>query len=241
MDEKPFFEFNTLAFEEADIEELRRFTKEAFEVNETIEVARELKYTREMKRVLTSELRRPSEDLVKLFASRVYQGRMTQTVREQFTELTRRALREFVNDRINERLTSALVKDERGATQGPRDQSPDTGEEEVGGQETEHRPTQDELQGFYVVKAILVDSVDVRRVFLREAKTYASVILDDNSRKKVCRLGLLTRRKHLVLFDEKGEEERLEIEDIDDIYRHAARLRETASLYPPQGRTSASV
>ena len=42
---------------------------------------------KEIKRVLASELVQPSEDLVRFFLSRVYEGRATTGVREQLAEL----------------------------------------------------------------------------------------------------------------------------------------------------------
>ena len=223
MDSRPFFEFDMASISDADVEQVRRFTKEAFEVEETIEIARDLKYAREIKRILSDELKAPSDELVRLFASRVRPGRMTKAVKDQFTELAGRAMRDFVSDRINERLTSALIKeDQPSAVQEPAAPEPSDAQ----------RPTDDEVQAFYVVKAILADVVDVQRVFIREAKEYVTVILDDNNRKPVCRLRLLTSRKAVMLIDQDKNEERIDIEGIDDLYAHAGRLRETAARYP---------
>ncbi|RCU26902.1 restriction endonuclease, partial [Acinetobacter baumannii] len=57
------------------------------------------------------EFKEPSADFVRLFASRVYEGRVTQQVLEKFTVLTDKALRQFLNERINDRLKSALGAD----------------------------------------------------------------------------------------------------------------------------------
>ena len=111
MDSRPFFECDMASISDEDVEQLRRFTKDAFKVEDTIEVARDLKYGREIKRILAEELERPSDEMVRLFASRVRPGRMTKVVRDQFTDLTGRALRNFVTDRIKETLTSALTKE----------------------------------------------------------------------------------------------------------------------------------
>ena len=63
MDPKPFFEFNMLDFTEPQVEELKRFSKAAFDMTENVDAARELKYTTEIKRVLADELACPSDDL----------------------------------------------------------------------------------------------------------------------------------------------------------------------------------
>ncbi len=223
MDSRPFFQFDMANISDADVEQLRRFTKEASQLDETIELARDLKYAREIKRILSEELKQPSDELVRFFASRVRPGRMTQAVKDQFTKLTGRALRDFVSDRINERLTSALIKEDQPSTAQENTTSETDGVQ---------RPTDDELQALYVVKAILAEAVDVKRVFLREAKDYSTVILDDNNRKPVCRLRLLTSRKSVGLFDQDKNEERVDIDGIDAVYAHASSLREAAAWYP---------
>jgi len=50
MDSKPFFEFNIVDFEEHQIEELKKFTKSAFDLDKILTTASELKYTNSLKR-----------------------------------------------------------------------------------------------------------------------------------------------------------------------------------------------
>ena len=64
MDSKPFFEFNMLDFTEEQAQELKRFTKSAFDMSEIVDAARDLKYTTEIKRVLAQELAAPSDEFV---------------------------------------------------------------------------------------------------------------------------------------------------------------------------------
>lgn len=65
MDSKPFFEFNMLDIREQDVEELKKFTKSAFDLDGILTTASELKYTREIKRILAEQLQEPSEDFSK--------------------------------------------------------------------------------------------------------------------------------------------------------------------------------
>ena len=78
MDEKPFFEFNLLSFNEAQVQELKRFTKSSFNLEDIISAAGELKYTREVKRIMAEQIINPSEDFIRLFASQIYPGRLMQ-------------------------------------------------------------------------------------------------------------------------------------------------------------------
>jgi hypothetical protein len=112
MDSKPFMEFNLLNVTEQAVEDLKKFSKSFFNVDETLTVASELKYTKEIKRILAEQLLEPTDDFVKLFASQIYSGKVTQNVRQQFTDLVRRALHQFINEKINERLKFALLTED---------------------------------------------------------------------------------------------------------------------------------
>ena len=63
MDEKPFWEFNLLESEEELIGELKKFTKPSFDIDEILTIANDLKYTREIKRLLSEEWNNPSVGL----------------------------------------------------------------------------------------------------------------------------------------------------------------------------------
>ena len=144
MDEKPFFEFNMLDIKESAVEELKKFSKASFDLNYILTTAAELKYTREIKRLLFEQMQEPTDEFVRFFAAYVYTGHMTQQAREQFAQLTRQAFKQLVNDQINERLKTALASDPTTPTlqvvelassatperQGARNDGVDTTEEE---------------------------------------------------------------------------------------------------------------
>ena len=52
MDSRAFLEFNMLDIQEDLVEELKKFTKESFDIDDILTTASELKYTREIKRLL---------------------------------------------------------------------------------------------------------------------------------------------------------------------------------------------
>ena len=112
MDAKPFFEFNMLDFSESGVEELKRFTKSAFNVEETVKAAATLKYTRGMKQAIARQLSAPDDEFVRWLARQVYSKPLTQQVRERLTVLAKQALREFVNDHIKATLETALEEGE---------------------------------------------------------------------------------------------------------------------------------
>jgi hypothetical protein len=67
MDAKPFFEFDLLNYREQDLEELKKFSKSAYDLQLILNTASELKYTKEIQRILAQQLQDPSEEFVRFF------------------------------------------------------------------------------------------------------------------------------------------------------------------------------
>ena len=231
MDTKPFFEFNMLEFTEAEVEGLKRFTKAAFNLDEIVDAARELKYTTEIKRVLAQELDSPSDEFVRFIVGRVYEGRATQTIREQFGSLARKAFVQFINDRINVRLKAALEREDQQDTE-PVEENVLTASEPA--DEPEFMTL--ELEALNIIKAIVRDAIDVRRVGLRSTSQYCSVLLDDNRLRAICRLRLRTKNLRLGLLDEKRSEELKSLEDLDDLFSHTDRIRADVARIESAGK-----
>ncbi len=230
MDEKPFLEIDLLDIDENIIPELIKLTKSSFDLESIINAAGELKYVSQIKRILHSQLNNPEDDFVKFFASRVYDGMLTQKVRESFFNLTKKAASQYINDQVNERLKSAIA----GGSSIAKDAEPAGAAESAEAPviyEPEIITTPDELEGYYIVKAIIRAVVDVSRINHRDTKSYFGILIDDNNRKPICRLHFNRSQKYLGLFDIEKNETRHPIETVDDIYSFADVLRATAALY----------
>lgn len=226
MDSKPFFEFNILDFKERQIDELKKFTKTAFDLENIISTASELKYTRAIKRVVAKELEDPSEEFVKFVASQVYDGRFTKAVKEQFSDLTKKAIQQYINERINKRLESALA--EETAVDEAKIEEAETPVEE---EKPKVITTDEELEGYYIVKSILRDVVDPSRIVMRDVQSYCGILLDDNNRKPLCRLRFNGSTKYLCLIDSEKQEDCVPIDALDEIFKHAERLKQTPTFY----------
>src|SRR5256884_2293580 len=147
MDPKPFMEFNMLDIEEPLVIELKRLTKQAFNLQAILTVAGELKYTREIKRILHDQLNAPSEEFVKFLAPQVYSGKLTSGVREQFTGIVKMSFTQFINERIAERLRSAMGEPAEAKSETD---NPDGNQITAITAEIENKivTTQDELQAY---------------------------------------------------------------------------------------------
>ncbi|WP_119069388.1 type I restriction endonuclease [Aggregatilinea lenta] len=232
MDAKPFFVFNMLDFDEGTVDELKKFTKSAFDVDDILSTANELRYKREIKAIMAVEFNGPSEEFVRFFASRVYSRRLTQTVLEDFTEITKQAFRAFLNERIESRLKSALDSE---AQEIVPEQSKPTEANEKAEEEIEQDgvvTTSDEKDAYMIVKSILREVVDVKRIAMRDVQTYCSVLLDDNNRKPICRFRFNNKtQKYLGIPTADKQEERIPIDDLDDIFKYADQLKTVVNLY----------
>lgn len=91
--------------------------------------------------------------------------------------------------------------------------------------------TNEEYDAFLLCKGMVHGVVEPHRVEFRDSKTYASVLIDDNNRKPLCRFHFNGRIKHIGTFDAGKQETRHAIEDLDDILKLAAKLRRTARQY----------
>ena len=111
MDAKPFIEVNMLSDCDKAVDSLKCFTKEEFKVDEILEAAAVLKYIAGMKQALVRQLSTPDEDFSRWLTKQVYSKLLTQAAKERFSLTVRQAFREFIDDRINATLKSALARD----------------------------------------------------------------------------------------------------------------------------------
>lgn len=229
MDEKPFLELDLLDIDEHVVPELLKLTKTAFDVESIISAAGELKFVSQIKKVIAAQLTTPDDDFIKLIASRVYEGSITQKVREQFGELTKKAAAQFLSDQVNERLKSAMSGSAAPAAAVPTADAPTEDPKDV--EEDKVVTTLEEMEGFHIVKAIVRSVADVKRITMRDTQSYCGVLLDDNNRKPICRLHFNRGQKYLGTFDQEKNETRNPINSVDDIYSFADQLRTTAGYY----------
>lgn len=236
MDDRPFLEFNIIDVDERVASQLEKLSKSQFDLPTLLAAANELKAIKGIKDKLVEQFSSPSPDFVRFFASG---KRMTEGVIEQYSNLVKTALTQFISERVSDRLKSALAREtaviDRVAL--PPQDEPDSEAPSDDGVET----TEIELQAYYIVKAILGEAVDIERVTMRDAKSYFSVLLDNNNRKPICRLHTQTKNMYLGLFDEGKREERVKLESLSDIYKHAKKLKETAIRYDKHPEPSDSL
>lgn len=236
MDEAPFFSFNILNFDDHQLSELKRFAKQDFDINNILSTANDMKYRASIKVKLAEYLKEPSANFVRGLVSDLnFPARLTQQVLAYFTVITKEAFNQFIRERVGDRLKSALQDNQEAKADITQladqmqfvDQVDAEAETSADGIVT----TQDEIDGYTIIKSILRETTSVKRIVMRDAKSYCAVLLDDNNRKPICRMYFNNpARKRLAIFSNK-QESFVTIEDLDDIYQHAERLKETVKEY----------
>ena len=224
MDEKPFLSFDITNMKEQTNNELKKFHKSYFDLDSILNTASELKYANEIKLIMSNELVNPTPAFVKFFVSQVYSGKATEKVMAQFTDIVKRSLNQHISDLISDRLKSAL----------DTEQQKNAAEVEIANAAAEEdskiETTEEELEGYYIVKSILRNQFDNLKIKYKDNQNYFSVNYDKVTQ-PICRLWLNGNKKFITIFDEGKKEVKIEIVSIDDIYKYSEQLIKTVSSY----------
>lgn len=222
MDLVPFLEINMLNLKDSSINELKKFAKENFDKEKIFSTAEELKYSSLIKGLLSREYETPSENFIRFILSDIYEGQKNQKIIEKFTPVVKRAFSSFVNEIVNNKISSALV-----------DESDSIDEAEA----IEEAPvskivtTEEEIEGFYIIRGLLAGTVPVEDIVHRDTESYFGILYKNNNRKPICRLNLDTKNKQLLIPDENKKFERIYIESLNDIYKYQNQLIDVAKRY----------
>lgn len=221
MDLVPFLEIDILNLRDSSTLELKKFRKENFDRDKIISTAEELKYSSLIKSVLSSEFDSPSEEFVRFMLVNIYEGQKNQRVIDRFTPIVKKTFSSFVNEIVNNKISSAL-------TEEPNDTTPLGEEEEL---DTKIVTTQEEIEAFYILRGLLSEAVPVEHVVYRDTESYFGVLYKDNNRKPICRINLDKKSKQLLIPDENKKFERIYIESLNDLYKYKQQLTEVAKRY----------
>lgn len=243
MDRKPFLQFDITNMKDAQIAELKKFTKTEFNEELISNTAAELKYTSALREYLAKQLKDPDEEFTRPFASAVYcnQGnrRLTSGVIKMFQQLLKKTLDSYLMDMIKDSLNSALAaekaKEEQAKLQEAENQAEQAPESEI-------VTTEEELEGYQIVKAIVCQKIPASRVVIDDKKAYCNILLDGMWQKPICRFYYnAKRKKYLALFNlpnnfkgVKKVENRVELSaenPNDDIYKFSDALLQTIDYY----------
>jgi len=215
MDLVPFLEIDMLSLKESSITEFKKFCKENFDRDKIFSTAEELKYSSLIKSVLSSEFEKPSEEFVRFILTNIYEGQKNQRIIDKFTPVVKKAFSSFVNEIVNNKISSALSKDNEDEVSANSEVAA-TLEEPVSKVVT----TEEEIEAFYIIRGMLAEIVPVYDVVHRDTESYFGILYKDNNRKPICRLNLDRKNKQLFIPDENKKFTKYIIESLNDIYKY---------------------
>lgn len=225
MDLVPFLEIDMLNPKEQSVNELKKFCKDNFDKEKIFSTAEELKYSGLIKEYLSKELENPSEEFVKHILSYVYDGQRTQKVIEKYQPLVKKAFTSFINDIVNQKISSALSKEAED------DITPTDIPAEAPKTESKIVTTEEELEAFYIIRGMLIEATSVENIVHRDTESYFGILFQDNNRKPICRINLDKKNKQILIPDENKKFERFYIDSVNDLYKYKNQLIEVVKRY----------
>nr|WP_288828465.1 type I restriction endonuclease [uncultured Clostridium sp.] len=228
MDLTPFLEINMLDIKESYVNELKKFSKQNFDVDNIFNTASELKYSKLIKEYVKTQLDNPDDNFVKFILSSVYDGVKTQNVIDKFKPIVKKSFNGFINETMNDKISSALKSNDEVAVT-----------EQMDLEESEHTDinqsgvitTEEEIQSFYMIKGMLAEFATPSDITYRDTESYFGILYKDNNRKPICRINLDKKKRQILIPDENKNFTRHYIDTMDDIYNYKQELIDCLNRY----------
>jgi len=224
LDDKPFLTINIVGLKPTAVEQLSKLAKASYDLEALLAAAEDLTYAAKVKSQFEKVLDNPDDEIVRYFVRPIYDGQSNQRVVDKFRPIVKSSLRGYVSEAVDARLRAALDKNQLTAD-GANDSLEDA--ENLDESEDEIVTTEEEIEGFFAVKAILRDLVEPSRVTPRDVRSYFGILLDNNNRKPICRLWFNGKTKYLGVFDSNKAETRLKVDGPNGLFQHADAIRES--------------
>jgi hypothetical protein len=178
LNPKPFFTFDLLNYDTADLEMLALFTLQDLEIKDILELAEEVYFLDEFDNALYKTLADPSDDLAKVIFKHMGGQRATEKMLKQIKDLVnsvsiKTALERVIKKEISESNSGIITTDE-------------------------------EVKAYNVIKTILAMSSKIKdpqlaRISYRDMKNKFAIIVDDNQTKNICSLVFKDKVKNVEI------------------------------------------
>ncbi|MGL6170135.1 MAG: type I restriction endonuclease [Fusobacteriaceae bacterium] len=232
MDKNPFYEFNILDINEKDFIQLKKFTKSTFDRHKILDTAEELKYLTLLKWNLKAEFENPSDDFINCMLNNIYDGIKTAKVKEKFSPILKKALNEYFNDLLRDKLETAF----QFKVEAPQESEVLEITNEVINEKIPVT-TEEEIVGFSIIKSLLLDTIQqIDKITFKDTMSYFSILFEDNTRKWICRLYFNSQNKYISFpVLENGQrtlkEEKIMLSSVYEIIKYKNRIEEVVNLY----------
>ncbi|GHU77860.1 endonuclease [Clostridia bacterium] len=225
MDLTPFLELDLLNLKEGLVPEVKRFHKDAFDPESLMSAASELKYSKAIKDYLGEQLSSPSEDFIRFIVGHVYDGIKTVAVVERFTGIVKTSLNDFISERMNEKIKTALGATETVAQMDkPASETVNEQASDEHNQRNKIVTTAEELDAFYAIKNMFIGLVAPDLVTYVDTVSYFVVCLQGKSAKWICRLKMAGKKYYMTIFVSEGVSDSHTFDSINDLYGYKDEL-----------------
>lgn len=187
--------------------------------------ASDMKYNKALIGELQNEFNNPSDEFVKLFASRVYDGKLTQQVKEKFSDIISKSMSEFIRLKVNDRLKNAM-----DSSVDSKNTSKDEKEEVDIVEDNGIVTTDEEIEAFRIIQSITSEIDEPDNIYMRDSKSYCAILYKDNNRKTIARLYFLKTKMSIGIFCE-DKEEKINIEKLSDIYKYKELIKRSITQF----------
>jgi predicted type IV restriction endonuclease len=231
LDSAPFFDFDFANIKDSKIKELAKFKKENFDVANIMNTAEELKYLNDISLALNNSFDKPTDNFIEFLIGEIYPGRKTQSIKDKFSPIINKAIKQFKSELLSSMLTEAI-----GNSQKSEIKISDTVEEETALTESINNniivTTMEEIEAYAIVRTLLNETLEPVRITHKDTLSYFGILLDDNIRKWICRIQLKESVKYLILpTNEKGKTIKHTIDTVNDIVNYKDDLVQSVLLY----------
>jgi predicted type IV restriction endonuclease len=220
MDSIPFLIINLENMNDRQIKALSKFTREEFNIESILPSAEDMMIRNEIMKAIESELNNPSKEFEDILIPKVYEGRITPNVRQRYSPIIKDAIKTYISEKVTSRLMTAMDHEIESNLPEPESKEEDA-----------IVTTEDEKEGYMMVCAICAQIVDPGRVYIRDAKSYCAILLDNNNRKTICRLYFNSPTIRYVSTFETENENKVKIEKTMDIYKLQGNILATIKKY----------
>ncbi len=229
MDESPFLEFNLRQLSTKSIKDLEKFRKDKFDMNKIKSDIDDLKYKHDIKKVLDMEISSPSDEFVKVIAKQVYNGKFTSNTLKKFKKIVKNELDLILDERAEGILKEAIEQNNRKNI--PKKLLEENNSEII--------TTEEEIEGYYIIKSICGEEVDVNRIVIHDHKSYCSVELDGKSKYTIARMYFNNiDQLRLGLFEDFNKNKKgnknltmIPLKELKDIYKYKEPILKTVQIY----------
>lgn len=225
MDARPFLDFSLLNIRDAQIEELKKFQKESFNVAKISDSASLLKYQEEFKKILSEQFQSPSDSFVRFFLQDVYQGIKTQSVIDRFRPILKKSMQEFISETMNDKIKNALFDAPAPAEQREPQEEPAAA--------CALQPTELEMDAYYRLKNMFQNYVSLEDITYKKNDSYFAILHQGNSRKWICRIIATGNQIVIVMPDKEKKEVRCSIANLFELGNYSRYMISVIGRYTP--------